>query len=272
MTTPLRDYTKIEEKNCQLVTYYGGKKFSWPDSITIGPKDEVIIVDRSNKEIIIFDKDLKLISTFGQGSGDVHVAVSHSVIEVSEWDDHVVKKYSLQGGDYQSEFGFKGREDGRFNYPAGLCFNSKGLLYVVDYGNYRVQVFSEDNAFLFKFDSVGHNLKQIMKPDNIAVDSSDQVYVNHWGGISVFSEDGNFIKNLTGRSNAICITPDDYIIINYHNDVLDVFSPTHVPIGELGECGQGKGQFNCITGIAVNSSGTIFVTELRNSRLQIISS
>ena len=69
MTTSLRDYTKIEEKNCQLVTHYGGKKFSCPRVIT-GPNDEVVIADSNNKEVIIFDKDLKLIRTFGQGSGD----------------------------------------------------------------------------------------------------------------------------------------------------------------------------------------------------------
>ena len=83
MTTPLRDYTKIEEKNCQLVTHYGGKKFNFPHDVAIGPNDEVVIVDRNNKEVIIFDKDLKLIRTFGQGSGDsklnrpVGVAVGH---------------------------------------------------------------------------------------------------------------------------------------------------------------------------------------------------
>ena len=84
MTTPLRDYTKIEEKNCQLVTHYEGKKFINP-RVAIGPNDEVVIVDNSNKEVIIFDKDLKLIRTFGQGCGDsklnysIGVAVGHNV-------------------------------------------------------------------------------------------------------------------------------------------------------------------------------------------------
>ena len=70
MTTPLRDYTKIEEKICQLVSHYGGTKFSNPRDVTTGPTDEVVIADSDSKEIIIFDKDLKLIRTFGQGSGD----------------------------------------------------------------------------------------------------------------------------------------------------------------------------------------------------------
>ena len=286
MTTPLRDYTKIEEKNCQLVTHYGGNKFNCPHDVAIGPDDEVVIVDRDNKEVIIFNKDLKLIRTFGQGSGDsklnypVGVAVGHNVIAVSDWDDHVVKKFSLQG-DYLSKFGSHGSGDGQFNNPQGLCFNSKGLLYVVDYGNCRVQVFRE-NVFLFKFGSKGHNPGEFQSPRYIAIDSSDQVYVtdnSDDGGISVFSEDGHFIKRINCKSPyAICIAPDDHIITEVSNSSsITVFSPTHKCIGKFGVYGKGKGQFSLIFGIVINNSGTIFVAEgysfsIGNKRLQIITS
>ena len=279
MTTPLRDYTKIEEKNCQLVTHYGGKEFGCPYDVTIGPADEVVIVDRDNKEVIMFDEDLKLIRTFGQGGGDsklyypVGVAVGHHVIAVSEFRDHVVKKYSLQG-DYLSKFGSRGSRDGQFNRPHGLCFNSKGLLYVVDTDNCRVQVFRENNVFLFKFGSKGHNPGQFQAAHYIAVDSSDQVYVTDCcdnGGISVFSEDGHFIKKINcSKAYAISIAPDDYIITDHNFNFLTVFSPTHELVGKLGVRGKEKGQFSNIFGIAINKRGTIFVTEYCNRRLHII--
>ena len=279
MTTPLRDYTKIEEKNCQLVTHYGGKK---PYGVAIGPNDEVVIVDRNNKEVLIFDKDLKLIRTFDQHSGDSKlndpegVAVGHNVIAVSDLSDHVVKKFSLQG-DYLSKFGSFGSGDGQFINPRGLCFNSKGLIYVVDCSNYRVQVFRE-NVFLFKFGSKGPNPGQFKDPRYIAVDSSDQVYVtdcSNDGGISVFSEDGHFIKRINCNiPYAICIAPDDHIIVRVNDcNSITVFSPTHECIAKFGVHGKEKGQFHFITGIAINNSGTIFVTEGNyNNRLQIITS
>ena len=286
MTTPLRDYAKIEEKNCQLVTHYRGKKFNFPRDVAIGPNDEVVIVDRDNKQGIIFDKDLKLIKTFGQGSGDsklnspVGVAVDHNVIAVSDWNDYVVKLYSLQG-DYRSKFGSHGSGDGQFINPQGLCFNSKGLLYVVDHGNYRVQVFRE-NVFLFKFGSKRCNPGQFQYPRYIAVDSSDQVYVTDCsddGDISVFSEDGHFIKRINcNRPYVICIASDDHIIARVdNNNSITVFSPTHECIAKFGEYGEEKGQFHFITGIAINNSGTIFVTEGMiygegSKRLQIIAS
>ena len=288
MPTPLRDYTEIEEQNCQLVTHYGEKQFIAPCSVAIGPSDGVIVVDNNNKEVIIFDKDLKLIRTFGQGSGDsklnhpVGIAVGHNVIAVSEWVDHVVKKYTLQG-DYLSKFGSHGSGDGQFNNPQGLCFNSKGLLYVVD-RNHRVQVFRENNMFLFKFGSEGSNIGQFKNPCSIAVDSSDRVYVTDHdadnyceddyddagGGISVFSENGHFIKKINcNNPYIICISPDDYIISD-PNDCLNVFNPTHDLIAKFGVYGNTKGQFSGITGIAISSSGIIFVTESNNKRLQII--
>ena len=277
----MRDYTKIEEKNCQLVTHYGEMKFNSPKNVAIGPNDEVVIVDRDNKEGIIFDKNLKLIRTFGQGSGDsklnnpVGVAIDHNVIAVSEWNDHVVKLFSLQG-DYRSKFGSRGRGDGQFINPQGLCFNSKGLLYVVNNSNYRVQVF-RGNVFLFKFGSEGRNPGQLQSPCYIAVDSSDQVYVTDWcndDDISVFSEDGHFIKRINCTyPYAICIAPDDHIIAGVNDKYsITVFSPTHECIAKFGVYGKEKGQFTSITGIAINNSGTIFVTEFNNRRLHIITS
>ena len=276
----MRDYTKIEEKNCQLVTHYGGKKFIHPRNVAIGPNDEVVLVDSYNKEVIIFDEDLKLVTTFGQGSGDsklnypAGVAVDHNVIAVSDNND-LVKLFSLQG-DYRSKFGSRGSGDGQFIHPQGLCFNSKGLLYVVDNGNCRVQVF-RGNVFLFKFGSEGHNPGQFQSPCYIAVDGSDQVYVTDKcddGGISVFSEDGHFIKRINCKyPYAICIAPDDHIIARVNdNNSITVFSPTHECIAKFGVRGKEKGQFNQITGIAINNSGTIFVTECNNNRLQIITS
>ena len=275
----LRDFTKIDKKNCQLVTHYGGKKFSWPYGIAIGPSSKIFIADFINKEVIMFDKDLKLIRTFGQGSGDsklnapVCVAINCNIIAVSDFNDHVVKIFSLQE-DYLSKFGSHGNEDGQFYHPLGLSYNSKGLLYVVDYGNCRVQVF-RDNMFSFKFGSRGHSPGQFKQPRHVAVDSSDRVYVTDNtgnGGISVFSEDGHFIKKINCKNPfTICIAPNDYIITKVNNNHgLTVLSPTHELIAKFGMNGKEKGEFNGIYGMAINNSGTIFVIEHSNKRLQVI--
>ncbi|XP_065902828.1 E3 ubiquitin-protein ligase TRIM71-like [Dysidea avara] len=246
VTTTLRDYTKIEVQNCQLITQYGGKKFQWPWDITTTTNDDVVVVDKTNKDVVILNKDMKLVKSFGQGSGDSKlnnprgVAVGHNVIAVSEYDDHVVKKFTLQG-DYLSKFGSYGSGDGQFTNPQGLTFNSKGLLYVVDHSNCRVQVFDNDNKILLKFGSKGSNPGQFQDPRYISLDSSDQVYVTDYGssgGIIVFSEDGHFIKKINcNYPYAICLTPDDYIITDDDRNTLTVFSPTHQLIIKFGTYG-----------------------------------
>ena len=274
----MRDYTKIEVENCQLITQYGRRKFECSFDVTTTTNDDVVMIDYTNKEVIVFDKNLKLIRTFGQGNGDsklnklLGVAVGHNVIAVSDSGDHVVKKFTLQG-DYLSKFGSCGSGDGQFNNLQGLTFNSRGLLYVVDRGNCRVQVFDGNNKFLFKFGSKGSNPGQFQCPRYIALDSSDQVYVterSNNGGIVVFSDDGQFIKKINCNSPwTICLTPDDHIITN-DGHTLTVFSPTHQLITKFGTRGIQSGQFNGIYGIAVNSVGTIFIAEWDNHRLQII--
>ena len=288
MKTQLRDYTKIEEKNCQLVTHYGEKRFNSPNSVTIGPNDEVVVLDRGIDEVIIFDKDLRLIGTFGQGSGDnklndpLGVAVGHNVIAVSEYNDHVVKQFSLQGY-YLSKFGSHGSGDGQFNNPQGLCFNSKGLLFVVDHGNCRVQVFRE-NVLRFKF---GSKAQKFLSPCYIAVDSSDQVYVtdcSNGGGICLFTENGHFIKRIIEYNYpyAICIAPDDHILatcrVKKDCNSFAVFNPIYrcINIAKVDVHGKEKGQVVDINGIAINSSGAIFVAKGDlyniNNCLQIITS
>jgi len=261
-----------------LITSYGEKRFQYPRGVAIGPNDEVIVVDKDNGEVIILDKNLNLISVFGQGSGDsklddpIGIAASCDIIAVSGFSNHVIKKFSLQG-ELISKFGSHGSADGQFNHPQGPSFNSKGLLYVVDHGNCRIQVFNKNNNFLFKFGSQGCNPGQFMKLRYIAIDSSDLVYAtdqwSHCSGISVFSEHGNFIRKVKcNHPFAIFVSPDDYILTDDNNYSLVVYSPTHQMIVKLGKCGNRKGQFNGICGIAINSCGTIFIAENNNKRLQ----
>ena len=289
MTKPLRDYTKIEEKNCQLVTHYGGKKFNLPCNVAIGPNDDVVVLDRGIDEVIIFNKDLNFIRKFGQDREDsrlndpMGVAVGHNVIAISEYNHHVVKRFSFHG-DYLSKFGSHGSRNGQFKNPQGLCFNSKGLLLVVDHGNCRVQVY-RGNVLRFKF---GSRTRIFQSPRYIAVDSSDQVYVtdcSSGGGICLFTEDGHFVKRIHCNSPpfSICIAPDDHIIatsVKKDRNSFTVFSPTHWCIAKFDVHGEGKGHFIDINSVAINSSGTIFVAEGSdlldnmhgNNRLQIIKS
>ena len=171
-----RDYNKMTEQDCsQVVTHYGGNKFGSLIDVAIAPTGEVVIVDCDNRCVVVLDDKLNLLRAIEQGSGNSRivspygVAVTDNVIAVSDRSSNQVKKYSLQG-ELISIIGCHGDKNGQFNYLRGLAFNNNKLLYVVDSGNHRVQVFQQDDKFAFSFGNKGNNPGQFQCPVRIAID------------------------------------------------------------------------------------------------------
>jgi len=270
----------MRQQDCSVVTNYGRKKFGELRDVAIGVNDEVVIVDATNKCVIVLDCNMTLLSVIGQGSGDSNlidpngVAVSKDgIVAVSDYGSHQVKKYSLQGKLLSVIGNKRGNNNGQFDLPRGLVFSSNKMLYAVDGNNYRIQVF-EDHKFAFAFGSYGSNPGQFQFPVKIAIDTDNKVLVsdhdsNH---ISLFSHTGSFISRITCyKPRAITVSHDGYIIAGcdaFNN--IKVWSPTHQLIHEFGKTGSQQGEFNDIRGIAMNCIGTIYVVEGREKRLQLI--
>ncbi|XP_065918256.1 E3 ubiquitin-protein ligase TRIM71-like isoform X2 [Dysidea avara] len=280
----LRDYSKMREGHCQVMTHYGGNKFGKLGDVAIGVNNEVIITDYTNNCVIVLDCNFALLAVIGQGSGDNRlvdpdgVAVSKDdIIAISDFSSHQVKKYSLQG-ELLSIIGNNiGNNNCQFNSPRGLVFSSNKMLYVVDGCNHRVQVFQQDDKFAFTFGSKGSNPGQFQWPVRIAIDTDNKVLVSDYDGnhISLFSHTGSFISRITcDRPWAITVSPDGHIIAGCggDNNKIRVWSPTHELIKQFGKRGSQQGEFSGINGIAINySTGSVYVVEYSNKRLQVIS-
>ena len=82
-------------------------------------------------------------------------------------------------------FGSEGSAPGKFSYPYNVAIDSNGVVYVTDYRNHRVQLFSADGQFILSFGSEGSQHGQLKYPLGICVDSTNTVYVitdsNHHG-------------------------------------------------------------------------------------------
>ena len=94
--------------------------------------------------MIVLDCNMTLLSVIGQGSGDSRlvgpsgVAVSKDgIIAVSDCGSHELKKYSLQG----KLLSAISSKSGQFKTCRGLAFSNNKVLYVIDSGNHRIQVF-----------------------------------------------------------------------------------------------------------------------------------
>ena len=92
----------------------------------------------------------------------------------------------------------------QFYYPRDLAFDiHRGLLFVTESYNHRVQVFSsDDGSFVSKFGEKGSQPSQMTHPDGIALDyDHDRIIVVLFGGQRVQSwslSDQSFLSS-TGR-------------------------------------------------------------------------
>ena len=282
--TPVnRDYKMTEQDCSQVVTHYGRNKFGQLTDVTVTSNDDIVIVDYGNKYVVVLDNKLNLLKVIGQGSGNSRlvspegVAVTDNIIAVSDHGSHQVKKYSLQG-ELLSVIGCHGNKNGQFKYLRGLAFNNNKLLYVVDGGNFRVQVFQQDDTFAFSFGNIGSNLEQFQRPVRIAIDPNNNVLVTDrspWTNcIKIFKANGQFIQTINSdRPSAITISPTGYLITGHYGDdnKIRVWSPTYQLINQFGKMGSEQGEFHGTNGMSMDSSGTIYVAEWVNKRLQVIS-
>ena len=271
----------MTEQDCsQVVTHHGGNKFGHLTDVAIASTGEAVIVDDSNRYVVVLDDKLNLLRVIGQGSGNnglvrpYGVAVTDNVIAVSDWGSDQVKKYSIQG-DLLSVIGCHGDKNGQFNHPRGLAFNNNNLLYVVDGDNHRVQVFQQDDKFVFSFGSRGNNPGQFQYPVRIAIDLNDNVLVTDYdaNSIHLFTHNGQFTQTInSNRPYAITISTGYLITGHFRDDnKISVWSPTYQLINQFGKKGSRQGEFRGINGMAIDSRGTIYVAEYGNKRLQVIS-
>ena len=115
-----------------------------------------------------------------------------------------------------------------------MAINSSGVVYVTDYDNHRVQLFSANGQFISSFGSEGSQHGQLYRSLGICVDSTNTVYVTDWNHrVSVYTSSGQFIK---------C----------------------------FGTKGSGERKLNYPEGVAVdNTTGALYVCDFRNNRVVV---
>jgi sugar lactone lactonase YvrE len=170
-----------------------------------------------------------------------------------------------------------------FNRPTGVALAANGDLYVSDgYGNARVHRFSPDGRLLYSWGDPGSGPGQFVTPHDVFVDQDGLVYVSDRMNcrIQIFDPQGKFLRQWGDCRcpNVICM---DRHGIFYVAEMGSIFmdwplvhpeSPApritvrdhdgHV-LAELGEPDpHGSGMYFAPHGLAVDSHGDIYVTEV----------
>ena len=180
----------------------GGKEgqFSYPYGVAVHYQTgNIFVADRSNNRVQVFDKDGKYLYKFGDrdGTGKMNspfcIAFYQNKVFVSQFDGCCLFVYDLNGT-FLEQIGTTGNGEGQLSYPRGITINeSNGDMFVCDYGNNRVQIFSKDFLFKSQFG------KGILKyPSDIKL-TNEYIYVLNHTNPFLYS----FDYNLTQLENAV---------------------------------------------------------------------
>jgi len=168
-------------------------ELQFPYGIAHGSASGLLYVaDTYNNRIQTFDTDGNPQGQWGTpGTGNGEFAFPRGVaidaagnVYVSDTDNDRVQKFT-SAGTYLLQWGSTGSGDGQFSGPNGLATGPVELagggttqaVYVADTGNSRVQVFSEDGAYLTQFGSTGSADGQFNGPADLDIDANGEVYV-----------------------------------------------------------------------------------------------
>ncbi len=158
-----------------------------PTGIAVNEKkDELLVVDTLNSEIVIFNLDnykiKKIIGMDGSNTGMFHyptnIFVSRDgLIFVSDSLNYRIQIFTPEW-EFLNAFGKPGDSPGYFARPRGVAVDSDGNIYVVDALFDNVQVFDKEGRLLMDFGRPGHGYGEFWLPSGIFIDSNDRIYVS----------------------------------------------------------------------------------------------
>jgi DNA-binding beta-propeller fold protein YncE len=183
-----------------------------PLGLDVDAAGNLYVADGTLKIIVVFDRDGKRLRTIGEkGSFDRLSSVTVNpegtrvyAVDIGgvQSENHRVRVFDALTGEHVADIGKRGSAPGEFNLPRDLAIGRDGRLYVVDSGNFRVQIFDRDGKYLSSFGKVGKQLGDFARPKEIATDPEGNVYVADaaFGNFQVFTPDGDLLMFVGQRA------------------------------------------------------------------------
>ncbi len=215
----------------------GNGQLSAPTALAVDTQANLWVADSGNRRVQKFSASGEYLAKFGsQGTGNGQFSSygprgialdAQGNIWVSDYSTRI-QKFAPSG-----EF-LKAVGAGQLGESAALDVGG-GKVWVGDWANNRISVFSEAGEFLFKVGSAGSGNGQFTHPDAVEVDAKGNVWVGDEGNSRVqqFSQAGEYVA-------------------------------------QFGSAGSGKGQFKFAWpfGITSDDKGSLWIADANNHRVQ----
>lgn len=180
------------------------------------------VADNTAKRVVAYDLDGNFIRAFGGADllrRPTGVAASADgklvyVVDTGGVDSqaHHVYIFDSETSELLRTVGTRGKEAGQFNLPLQVATAANGLVYVVDGGNFRIQVFTREGEYLRSFGSIGNQSGQFSRPKGIAVGPDGNIYVvdTGFGNFQIFDPNGQLLTFVGQKGNVG--TPGEFLL------------------------------------------------------------
>jgi len=220
------------------------EKLQKPIGISAAANGDLYIADATAKFIMVYDRDGKFLRKFGgpdffdklasvkvDKEGKRAYAVDIAGVEST---NHRVRVFDAQTGKLLFDIGHRGSGSGEFNLPRAVAIG-KDKLYVVDGGNFRIQVFDMEGKFIKTFGDIGKQMGSFGRPKEADTDADGNVYVidTSFGNFQIFNPEGQLLMF----------------------------------VGQRGD--SGPGNFSLPAGITVDENGRVYVTDQVLDNVQV---
>ncbi|KAK7865104.1 hypothetical protein R5R35_014637 [Gryllus longicercus] len=261
-----------------------------PWGVCCNKEGQLIVADRSNNRIQVFDSNGKFVFKFGsQGSSPGQfdrpagvAADKDSNIIVADKDNHRIQIFT-KCGKLLHMFGEKGPKPGQFNYPWDVAVNGDGDIIVSDTRNHRIQMFRADGSFVSKygFEGSSNMWKHFDSPRGVAFTPEGQIIVTDFNNHRLVIIESNFSNaRFLGsegagpkqflRPQGVVVDDDGYIIVaDSRNHRIQIFDIDGSVVSHFGTSGKNIGELDRPSGICVTADGKIVVVDFGNNRIQV---
>lgn len=224
-----------------------------PLGLDVDAQGNLYVADATAKAVMVYAPDGKFLRKIG-GAKVFERLSSVTVDKVGQRvfvtdiggvssDQHKIKVFDINSGSHLFDIGRRGIGPGEFNLPRDVAIGINGQIYVVDGGNFRVQVFDRAGKFIQSFGSVGKQLGNFARPKEVAADPAGNVYVVDaaFGNFQIFSPEGDLLMFIGERSerdgparymlpSGIYVDEDGRVyMVDQWFKKIDVFRPAALP-------------------------------------------
>ena len=185
-----------------------------PLGLAVDSSCNLYVADGSQSRVVIFNAEGEYLAAVG--GSQWFEKLSHVTTDPEgerlymvdtggvQSQNHRIRVFDTLSGKHLYDIGTRGSGDMEFNLPRDISY-FEGRLYVVDGGNFRVQVLTAQGEHLMSFGEIGDRWGQFSRPKGIDVDGDGNIYVSDagFGNFQIFNSEGHLLLVIGDRSNTV---------------------------------------------------------------------